>query len=645
MNIGSTDERDIPGRSGRQANSTASPKRRAPAAVLCAAVVSLFPVARTGDVLYADPDQPAAGGISDPDLVLPAPGLALQPTGRRFTDPVFGTTIRRVSNLSDSSGFETQIYSQLQAFSADGTYLLTTGSPGYQVRRMSDFSVVSGLNLDDINVPRWHPTQSHVLIHFDTNGDNDLTLQFSNVGTGTTTNVATLPGYTVILGNQSFDEVSRDGRWVAGMARRSSDGEPVVFAYDMISRTFGAQMPLPDLYDGNPCNPDPEWGQVWPDWIAPSPLGNYLVIQWPGDGTQACRGMETYNIRTGAFVGRPYSSHQHGDLGVSQGGGEFFMTYEMDHPSGNMAIGYHWLPGPATGSGAPNYALVMGWHGAHISCQGPPGSCLITSSENVYESAWQALESELFLLSLDGTVLRLAHHRSTECGYWVQPRGTISMDGRYVAFASDWGRGQGCSGGGLGEGDPYVVELSATPPQNRPPVAAAGNDQSVLVSASVALNGSGSSDPDGDPITYRWQQISGAAVSLNDSESATPSFTAPSAAATLRFRLTVSDGVLADSDDVEITVTAVVEDDDPIISRVTSRNWRPGSSAAISGENFGTLPGAIVVNFGGYTATLLSASDTKVKVRIPRQLKRNSRVDVYLTVNGKRSNTVRVRLR
>lgn len=611
-----------------------------------AAIVTLFSVARTGEILRADPDQPAAAGISDPDLVLPPPALALQPAGRRFTDPVFGTTIRRVSNLSDSGGFETQIYSQLQAFSADGAYLLTTGSPGYQVRRMSDFGVVSGLNLDDINVPRWHPTQAHVLIHFDTNGDNDLTLQFTNVATGTTTNVATLPGYTVILGNQSFDEVSRDGRWVAGMARRSSDGEPVVFAYDMISRTFGAQMPLPDLYDGNPCNPDPEWGQVWPDWIAPSPLGNYLVIQWAGDGTQACRGMETYNIRTGAFVGRPYDSHQHGDLGVSLGGGEFFMTYEMDHPSGNMAIGYHWLPGPATGSGAPNYALVMGWHGAHISCQGPPGSCLITSSENVYEPAWQALESELFLLNLDGTVQRLAHHRSTECGYWVQPRGTISMDGRYVAFASDWGRGQGCGGGGgLGEGDPYVIELGATPPENRPPVAAAGTDQSVLVSASVALNGNGSSDPDGDAITYSWQQIAGVAVSLNNSVSASPSFTAPPAAATLRFRLTVSDGFFSDSDDVEISVTTVVQDDDPVISRVTSRSWRPGSSATISGENFGTIPGAIVVNFGSYPATLLSASDTKLKVRIPRQLKRNSRVDVYLTVDGKRSNTVRVRLR
>lgn len=614
-------------------------------AAAAALITSGLMVTQTGEPVRADTEPLAAAAITDPNLVLPPPAMPLQAVGTRFTDPVFGSTMRRVSNLSNSGGFETQIYSQLQAFSADGAYLLTASSNGYQVRRMSDFSLVSGLNLDDINVPRWHPTQSHVLIHFDTNGDNDLTLQHTNVATRVTTNVVTLPGYSVIFGNQSFDEVSRDGRWIAGMARRSSDDEPVVFAYDMINRSFGAQLALSDLYDGNPCNPDPEWGQVWPDWVAPSPLGNYLVIQWAGDGTQGCRGMETYNIRTGAFVGRPYDGHQHGDLGVSQGGGEFFMTYETDHPSGNMAIGYHWLPGPASGSGAPNYALVMGWHAGHISCQGPAGSCLITTGENVFESGWQPMESELFLLSLDGSVQRIAHHRSTECGYWVQPRATMSADGRFVAFASDWGRGQGCAGEGLGEGDPYVIELAAAPPQNRAPVANAGGDRSVLVGSAVVLDGSASSDPDGDPITYDWVQIGGESVQLSDPRAARPSFTAPSEPGQLRFRLSVSDGALSDLDEVEVTVGTTVENEDPVISRITSRRWRPRTNATITGSSFGNDSSAITVNFGAYQASLLQASDTRLKVRIPGQLRRGSAVDVIATVNGRRSNSISVRIR
>jgi hypothetical protein len=70
-------------------------------------------------------------------------------------------------------------------------------------------------------------------------------------------------------------------------------------------------------------------------------------------------------------------------------------------------------------------------------------------------------------------VLRLAHHRSTRCGYWVQPRASMSRDGRYVVFASDWGQatgGNSCAGGNdLGRGDPYIIDLGASRPPDPPP--------------------------------------------------------------------------------------------------------------------------------------------------------------------------------
>ena len=59
-----------------------------------------------------------------------------------------------------------------------------------------------------------------------------------------------------------------------------------------------------------------EWGMVEPDWIAPSPLGNYLVVQWVRDGVEPCSGLETFDIHSGEFVGRVHTSHAHGDLGV-----------------------------------------------------------------------------------------------------------------------------------------------------------------------------------------------------------------------------------------------------------------------------------------------------------------------------------------
>jgi hypothetical protein len=90
---------------------------------------------------------------------------------------------------------------------------------------------------------------------------------------------------------------------------------------------------------------------------------------------------------------------------------------------------------------------------------------------------------------------------------------------------------------------------------NKPPVANAGSDAIKLISSLVGLDGSLSSDPDGDTISYAWTQVSGATVVLTGATTATPTFTAPATASVLEFELTVSDGTLSHSDNVIINVT------------------------------------------------------------------------------------------
>ena len=97
-----------------------------------------------------------------------------------------------------------------------------------------------------------------------------------------------------------------------------------------------------------------------------------------------------------------------------------------------------------------------------------------------------------------------------------------------------------------------------TPPGNFP-TADAGPDQlGVWEGALVTLDGSGSSDPDDDPLRYRWNQISGEPVVLSSRDIVNPTFTAPeglTADAVLRFRLLVTDpSTRFDSDTVTVTV-------------------------------------------------------------------------------------------
>ncbi|MBI5851399.1 MAG: hypothetical protein HZB39_10305 [Planctomycetes bacterium] len=84
----------------------------------------------------------------------------------------------------------------------------------------------------------------------------------------------------------------------------------------------------------------------------------------------------------------------------------------------------------------------------------------------------------------------------------------------FLAFAAACSAGTGSSVGGGARG-------------NHPPIAAAGDDRTVLESDVVRLDATSSSDPDGDPLRFRWELVqrpAGSAAALDDPESATPSF-------------------------------------------------------------------------------------------------------------------------
>lgn len=107
-----------------------------------------------------------------------------------------------------------------------------------------------------------------------------------------------------------------------------------------------------------------------------------------------------------------------------------------------------------------------------------------------------------------------------------------------------------------------VTVQQAAPPVNNAPVADAGTKQTVAPGTTVTLHGS-ATDADLDPLTYTWAQTGGPSVTLSDAHALAPTFTAPAAAGTLTFTLTVFDGALSDVDSVTVVVTKPAAHVDP----------------------------------------------------------------------------------
>jgi hypothetical protein len=101
-----------------------------------------------------------------------------------------------------------------------------------------------------------------------------------------------------------------------------------------------------------------------------------------------------------------------------------------------------------------------------------------------------------------------------------------------------------------------TVEINSI--ANQAPLANAGNDIETVINSIVVLNGTKSSDPEEDQLTYNWSMVAkptGSLVELSDSTLGKPAFQ-PDVAGEYVIQLSVSDGINSSMpDEVRIVVT------------------------------------------------------------------------------------------
>ena len=137
---------------------------------------------------------------------------------------------------------------------------------------------------------------------------------------------------------------------------------------------------------------------------------------------------------------------------------------------------------------------------------------------------------------------------------------------------------------GLSNSVADVVSVSVLNTINEDPTANAGPDQNVDELVLVLLDGSDSSDPNNDTLTYAWTQTAGTTVELTGADTDSPTFTTHDVGAdgeTLTFSLVVSDGSISSlANTVEINVADVSSPTDTVhvgdleYNASNKKNWK-----------------------------------------------------------------------
>jgi hypothetical protein len=368
--------------------------------------------------------------VSPDSSIHPVPALAQPGVGQSYVDPVFGSTITRLTDSAHSldnargSGFLNTIrpeYPPVCPWSLGNAWLLLQHN-SYFGLYTGEGTYVSDLpfSISASSEPRWSRSDPNIL-YFHVAGGNALL--YYNVATGVTQTLRTFSEYSAISGGGEMDTAGMGDFLVL-----AGDGKEA-FVYNVAADTKSPVVPI-----------GPSWDSLY---IAPD--ASRFTITETGV-------INEYLTATGAAL-PPVplcQSGSHMDVAALAGGQYLVRTNSNDaKPLAGFpnAIELVNLAG-----GAETGLLSLPWSLAvHVSASDAGLAAVETYA--ALGAGWDVFTNEILGISLDGsTTRRLAHHRSAVAGYPSMPLTTIRRDGAFAVFGSNWGNASGAM-------DTYLLSL------------------------------------------------------------------------------------------------------------------------------------------------------------------------------------------
>lgn len=388
--------------------------------------------------------------ITDLGIYPPPAPLALPAAGGSFTDPTFGTEILRVTDEADGTENE-HGYSYWQCFNADNSivyvysvngiktlYDLDTAALTISNKRSAFPTLIDGespLGEDQI----WDAENKNIIYcHTYKN------IVAYNVSDNTYSIIKNLEGF--IPNNEYVYQMSmsEDATKFAFSRKRLTDYN--VSGYLVYDVTTDSVYSITETHI---------------DEVQLNKAGTYLWVKTDKQGEGVIQS-QIINLAT-------WEKEELTDNGpdFAPGHGDVGLDFIVGADNWENRLLYRKFDNPHTFYSVWNFEGDWG-QDVHVSQLATNEnwiliSCYMASTGYPFSGL---IENEILQVSTDGlmSVRRLCHHQSDYIGsgnnYWASPRASISRDGRFVIFSSNWGN--------LDRTDVFIMKIPAAPGEETP---------------------------------------------------------------------------------------------------------------------------------------------------------------------------------